>query len=148
MFYSFYMLINVLMHFQDYKSIIDRAGPHVLLDVRPLVEVEICSLPFSLSILLFFEKKKKMQKLSHFVGKWNEINKNVCTCSYSWVISLLMLLPDIPLSSLEEKKSKDIQLLQEKISQVKQQMAGDQQAPGNLVLQLRIHVYTLSYTDL
>uniref|UniRef100_A0A8C7WQY0 Adenylyltransferase and sulfurtransferase MOCS3 n=1 Tax=Oryzias sinensis TaxID=183150 RepID=A0A8C7WQY0_9TELE len=63
---------------QDYKSIIDSTGPHILLDVRPLVEVEICSLPSSLNI---------------------------------------------PLSSLEEKKSKDIQLLQEKISQVKQQMA-------------------------
>ncbi|KAF6717904.1 Adenylyltransferase and sulfurtransferase MOCS3 [Oryzias melastigma] len=76
---------------QDYKSIIDRAGPHVLLDVRPLVEVEICSLPFSLNI---------------------------------------------PLSSLEEKKSKDIQLLQEKISQVKQQMAGDQQAPVYVICKL------------
>uniref|UniRef100_A0A3P9JGN4 Adenylyltransferase and sulfurtransferase MOCS3 n=1 Tax=Oryzias latipes TaxID=8090 RepID=A0A3P9JGN4_ORYLA len=76
---------------QDYKSIIDSTGPHILLDVRPLVEVEICSLPSSLNI---------------------------------------------PLSSLEEKKSKDIQLLQEKISQVKQQMAGDQQAPVYVVCKL------------
>lgn len=29
----------------------DNAEPHLLLDVRPLVEVDICHLPFSLSIL-------------------------------------------------------------------------------------------------
>uniref|UniRef100_A0A671YA15 Adenylyltransferase and sulfurtransferase MOCS3 n=1 Tax=Sparus aurata TaxID=8175 RepID=A0A671YA15_SPAAU len=63
---------------QDYKSIIDNAEPHLLLDVRPLVEVDICRLPFSLNI---------------------------------------------PLSSLEERKSEQIQLLQERVSQLKQQMA-------------------------
>lgn len=36
---------------QDYKTIADSAEPHLLLDVRPLVEVDICHLPFSLSIL-------------------------------------------------------------------------------------------------
>lgn len=30
----------------------DNGEPHLLLDVRPLVEVDICHLPFSLSILL------------------------------------------------------------------------------------------------
>lgn len=39
------------MYFQDYKAVIDHAEPHLLLDVRPLVEVDICHLPFSLSIL-------------------------------------------------------------------------------------------------
>uniref|UniRef100_A0A3P8TU58 Adenylyltransferase and sulfurtransferase MOCS3 n=1 Tax=Amphiprion percula TaxID=161767 RepID=A0A3P8TU58_AMPPE len=63
---------------QDYKSILDNAGPHVLLDVRPLVEVDICHLPFSLNI---------------------------------------------PLSSLEDRKSEHLQLLQERISELKQQMA-------------------------
>ncbi|TWW72301.1 Adenylyltransferase and sulfurtransferase MOCS3 [Takifugu flavidus] len=33
---------------QEYKSILDKAEPHLLLDVRPLVEVDICRLPFSL----------------------------------------------------------------------------------------------------
>ncbi|XP_047467139.1 adenylyltransferase and sulfurtransferase MOCS3 isoform X1 [Mugil cephalus] len=65
---------------QDYKTILDNAGPHLLLDVRPLVEVDICHLPFSLNI---------------------------------------------PLSSLEARKSEHLQLLQERISGLKQQMAGD-----------------------
>ncbi|XP_061599115.1 adenylyltransferase and sulfurtransferase MOCS3 [Cololabis saira] len=69
---------------QDYKSIVDIAGPHILLDVRPLVEVDICHLPFSLNI---------------------------------------------PLSSLEERKSGQIQLLQERISQLKQQIPGDCRPP-------------------
>ncbi|XP_071353625.1 adenylyltransferase and sulfurtransferase MOCS3 isoform X2 [Trachinotus anak] len=63
---------------QDYQSITDNAEPHLLLDVRPLVEVDICHLPFSLNI---------------------------------------------PLSSLEERKSEHIQLFQERISQLKHQMA-------------------------
>lgn len=69
---------------QDYKSIMDSTGPHLLLDVRPLVEVDICHLPFSLNI---------------------------------------------PLSSLEDRKSEHLQLLQERISQLKQQMAGDCRPP-------------------
>uniref|UniRef100_A0A3Q0S6N8 Adenylyltransferase and sulfurtransferase MOCS3 n=1 Tax=Amphilophus citrinellus TaxID=61819 RepID=A0A3Q0S6N8_AMPCI len=69
---------------QDYKSIMDSAEPHLLLDVRPLVEVDICRLPFSLNI---------------------------------------------PLSSLQERKPEHLQLLQERISQLKQQMAGDCRPP-------------------
>ncbi|XP_008275081.1 adenylyltransferase and sulfurtransferase MOCS3 [Stegastes partitus] len=69
---------------QDYKSIMDDAGPHLLLDVRPLVEVDICHLPSSLNI---------------------------------------------PLSSLQERKSEHLQLLQERISELKQQMAGDCRPP-------------------
>lgn len=37
---------------QDYKSLLDSCAPHLLLDVRPLVEVEICRLPFSTNIPL------------------------------------------------------------------------------------------------
>ncbi|KAM6913150.1 adenylyltransferase and sulfurtransferase MOCS3 [Xenentodon cancila] len=69
---------------QDYKSIVDNAGPHILLDVRPLVEVDICHLPSSLNI---------------------------------------------PLSSLEERKSEQIQLLRETLSQLKQQIPGDCRPP-------------------
>ncbi|XP_056152470.1 adenylyltransferase and sulfurtransferase MOCS3 [Lampris incognitus] len=64
---------------QDYKSIVDDEISHLLLDVRPLVEVDICHLPFSLNI---------------------------------------------PLSCLE-KGSEHIQLLKERVTQLKQQMAGD-----------------------
>lgn len=43
------------MYFQDYKSVLDNTEPHLLLDVRPLVEVDICHLPFSVSILSVIE---------------------------------------------------------------------------------------------
>ncbi|XP_071353624.1 adenylyltransferase and sulfurtransferase MOCS3 isoform X1 [Trachinotus anak] len=76
---------------QDYQSITDNAEPHLLLDVRPLVEVDICHLPFSLNI---------------------------------------------PLSSLEERKSEHIQLFQERISQLKHQMAGDCRPPVYVICKL------------
>ncbi|XP_029315788.1 adenylyltransferase and sulfurtransferase MOCS3 [Cottoperca gobio] len=76
---------------QDYKSIVDNAEPHLLLDVRPLVEVDICHLPFSLNI---------------------------------------------PLSSLEDRKSEHLQLLQERISQLKQQMEGDCRPPVYVICKL------------
>ncbi|KAM7376521.1 hypothetical protein PAMP_006249 [Pampus punctatissimus] len=76
---------------QDYKSIMDKAEPHLLLDVRPLVEVDMCHLPISLNI---------------------------------------------PLSSLEERTSEHILLLQESISQLKQQMASDCQPPVYVICKL------------
>ncbi|XP_012717578.2 adenylyltransferase and sulfurtransferase MOCS3 [Fundulus heteroclitus] len=76
---------------QEYKSIVDNSGLHILLDVRPLVEVDICHLPFSLNI---------------------------------------------PLSSLEQRRSEDIQLLQQRIIQLKQQMAGDRQPPVYVICKL------------
>ncbi|KAJ4939330.1 hypothetical protein JOQ06_028779 [Pogonophryne albipinna] len=76
---------------QDYKSIMDTAEPHLLLDVRPLVEVDICHLPTSLNI---------------------------------------------PLSSLEYRKSEHIQLLQESISQLKQQMEGDCRPPVYVICKM------------
>uniref|UniRef100_A0A1A8JX33 Adenylyltransferase and sulfurtransferase MOCS3 n=1 Tax=Nothobranchius kuhntae TaxID=321403 RepID=A0A1A8JX33_NOTKU len=76
---------------QEYKSIVDTSAPHLLLDVRPLVEVDICHLPISLNI---------------------------------------------PLSGLEERRSEDIRLLQERISQLKQQMAGDGQPAVYVICKL------------
>ncbi|XP_061751541.1 adenylyltransferase and sulfurtransferase MOCS3 isoform X4 [Nerophis ophidion] len=76
---------------QDYKSIVDKAEPHLLLDVRPLVEVEICHLPSSLNI---------------------------------------------PLASLEERKSEHIQLLQEHICRLKQHKAGDYWPPVYVICKL------------
>ncbi|XP_071396416.1 adenylyltransferase and sulfurtransferase MOCS3 isoform X2 [Centroberyx affinis] len=76
---------------QDYKSILDNAISHLLLDVRPLVEVDICHLPSSVNI---------------------------------------------PLSSLEERKSEHIRLLQERICQLKQQMAGDYRLPVYVICKL------------
>ncbi|XP_031702814.1 adenylyltransferase and sulfurtransferase MOCS3 [Anarrhichthys ocellatus] len=76
---------------QDYKSIMDNAEPHLLLDVRPRVEVDICHLPLSLNI---------------------------------------------PLSSLEERKSEHIQLLQERIGQLKRQMEGDCRPPVYVICKM------------
>lgn len=76
---------------KEYKTILDSVDPHILLDVRPSVEVDICHLPFSLNI---------------------------------------------PLSSLEERKSDQIQLLRDRISQLKQQMAGDNRPPVFVVCKL------------
>ncbi|KAI4875305.1 hypothetical protein NFI96_022569 [Prochilodus magdalenae] len=61
---------------QEYKSIVDTVTPHLLLDVRPKVEVDICCLPTSINI---------------------------------------------PLASLEERKTDQVSLLKEKISELKQQ---------------------------
>lgn len=47
--------MSVFIQLQDYKSILDNEEPHLLLDVRPLVEVDICHLPVSLSILLLLQ---------------------------------------------------------------------------------------------
>ncbi|XP_041810012.1 adenylyltransferase and sulfurtransferase MOCS3 [Chelmon rostratus] len=48
---------------QDYKSILDSAEPHLLLDVRPLVEVDICHLPFSLNIPLSSLEESKSEHI-------------------------------------------------------------------------------------
>ncbi|XP_046906459.1 adenylyltransferase and sulfurtransferase MOCS3 [Hypomesus transpacificus] len=76
---------------QEYKSILDCPCSHLLLDVRPLVEVDMCHLPFSLNI---------------------------------------------PLSSLEDRKSEHIQLLKEKISQVKQQTSSGSQVPVYVICKM------------
>ncbi|XP_061116787.1 adenylyltransferase and sulfurtransferase MOCS3 isoform X2 [Conger conger] len=69
---------------QEYKEILGGGTPHLLLDVRPLVEVDICHLPFSLSI---------------------------------------------PLASLEDRKTEDVQLLKERIVETKQQLKSESCVP-------------------
>ncbi|XP_036449908.1 adenylyltransferase and sulfurtransferase MOCS3 isoform X2 [Colossoma macropomum] len=68
---------------QEYKSIVDKVTPHLLLDVRPKVEVDICCLPTSINI---------------------------------------------PLASLEERKTDHVNLLKEKISELKEQSVESQVA--------------------
>ncbi|XP_049319892.1 adenylyltransferase and sulfurtransferase MOCS3 isoform X2 [Astyanax mexicanus] len=76
---------------QEYKSIVDDATLHLLLDVRPKVEVDICCLPTSINI---------------------------------------------PLASLEERKSDQVYMLKEKISELKQQMNTESQVPVFVVCKL------------
>nr|XP_057946037.1 adenylyltransferase and sulfurtransferase MOCS3 isoform X2 [Doryrhamphus excisus] len=76
---------------QDYKYIVDNSEPHLLLDVRPFVEVDICRLPGSLNI---------------------------------------------PLSSLEERRSEHIQLLQEHIRQLKHKTGGINWPPVYVICKL------------
>uniref|UniRef100_A0A8B9HII8 Adenylyltransferase and sulfurtransferase MOCS3 n=1 Tax=Astyanax mexicanus TaxID=7994 RepID=A0A8B9HII8_ASTMX len=75
----------------EYKSIVDDATLHLLLDVRPKVEVDICCLPTSINI---------------------------------------------PLASLEERKSDQVYMLKEKISELKQQMNTESQVPVFVVCKL------------
>ncbi|KAM9466561.1 adenylyltransferase and sulfurtransferase MOCS3 isoform 1-T1 [Clarias gariepinus] len=65
---------------QEYKSIMDCGTPHLLLDVRPKVEVDICHLPVSINI---------------------------------------------PLSSLEDKRTDHIHFLKEKIGNLKMQITSE-----------------------
>uniref|UniRef100_A0A4W5M694 Adenylyltransferase and sulfurtransferase MOCS3 n=1 Tax=Hucho hucho TaxID=62062 RepID=A0A4W5M694_9TELE len=76
---------------QEYKSIVDNTAAHLLLDVRPLVEVDICHLPTSLNI---------------------------------------------PLSSLEDRKSEHIRVLKERIGRVKEQMSNESQVPVYVICKL------------
>ncbi|XP_010877497.2 adenylyltransferase and sulfurtransferase MOCS3 [Esox lucius] len=76
---------------QEYKSIADTMAAHLLLDVRPLVEVDICHLPTSLNI---------------------------------------------PLSSLENRKSEHIHALKKRIGQVKEQLSSDSQVPVYVICKL------------
>ncbi|KAJ7988977.1 hypothetical protein DPEC_G00314780 [Dallia pectoralis] len=48
---------------QEYKSIVDTMAAHLLLDVRPLVEVDICHLPTSLNIPLSCLENRKIEHI-------------------------------------------------------------------------------------
>lgn len=47
----------------DYKRLLDSGAPHVLLDVRPQVEVDICRLPHALHIPLRHLERKDRESL-------------------------------------------------------------------------------------
>ncbi|MBN3301793.1 MOCS3 sulfurtransferase, partial [Amia calva] len=57
---------------QEYKAILDKEAPHILLDVRPPVEVDICHLPFSLNIPLASLEDRKAQHLQQLKEKIKE----------------------------------------------------------------------------
>ena len=99
------MHVSVLIiHFpQEYKQVIDQQSPHILLDVREPVELEICSLPTeSLSILhlqvfSFFNDNIVIikidiwlsypTKLVQRVNNWNQPIRS----PHCWSIMLLVL---------------------------------------------------------
>ncbi|XP_033860391.3 adenylyltransferase and sulfurtransferase MOCS3 [Acipenser ruthenus] len=76
---------------QEYKQVLNTRIPHLLVDVRPPVEVHICHLPFSLNI---------------------------------------------PLASLEDKKAQELELLKEKIAEVKQQTNQESVFPVYVICKL------------
>ncbi|XP_056623954.1 adenylyltransferase and sulfurtransferase MOCS3 [Triplophysa dalaica] len=49
---------------QEYKEIVDSSTPHLLLDVRPKVEVDICCLKTSINIPLASLEEKKSEQIS------------------------------------------------------------------------------------
>lgn len=69
----------------------------------------------------------------------------------TFVTILLILLLDIPLSCLEERKPEDVQLLKKKINQLKQGRSGDFQPKGNSKTPLHpgcalLSTWTCTYT--
>lgn len=57
---------------QEYKSILDEDIPHVLVDVRPPVEVDICHLPNSIYIPLTELEEKTVEYMKHLQNNINE----------------------------------------------------------------------------
>ncbi|XP_016300666.1 adenylyltransferase and sulfurtransferase MOCS3-like [Sinocyclocheilus anshuiensis] len=49
---------------QEYKAILDSSTPHLLIDVRPKVEVDICHLPTSINIPLSSLENKKAEHIT------------------------------------------------------------------------------------
>ncbi|XP_073683528.1 adenylyltransferase and sulfurtransferase MOCS3 [Garra rufa] len=49
---------------QEYKAIVDSSSPHLLLDVRPKVEVDICHLPTSIHIPLSSLENQKAEHMA------------------------------------------------------------------------------------
>uniref|UniRef100_A0A8C1PSG7 Adenylyltransferase and sulfurtransferase MOCS3 n=1 Tax=Cyprinus carpio TaxID=7962 RepID=A0A8C1PSG7_CYPCA len=49
---------------KEYKAVLDSSAPHLLLDVRPKVEVDICHLPVSINIPLSSLENKKAEHLT------------------------------------------------------------------------------------
>ena len=105
-----YWSYSVIIHFpQEYKRVIDQQSPHILLDVREPVELEICSLPTeSLSILhlqvfSFFNDNIVILKIDIWlsyptklvqrVNNWNQPIRS----PHCWSIMLLVL--DLALQS-------------------------------------------------
>lgn len=58
---------------QEYKSIVDCGTPHLLLDVRPKVEVDICHLPVSINIPLASLEDQKGDHIHFLKEKINEL---------------------------------------------------------------------------
>lgn len=57
---------------QEYKSLLDEDIPHVLVDVRPPVEVDICHLPNSIYIPLTELEEKTVEYMKHLQNNINE----------------------------------------------------------------------------
>nr|ADO27867.1 adenylyltransferase and sulfurtransferase mocs3 [Ictalurus furcatus] len=58
---------------QEYKSIVDCGTPHLLLDVRPKVEVDICHLPVSINIPLASLEDQKGDHIHFLKEKISEL---------------------------------------------------------------------------
>ncbi|XP_041928601.1 adenylyltransferase and sulfurtransferase MOCS3 [Alosa sapidissima] len=62
---------------QEYKSIVDSSTPHILLDVRPRVEVDICHLPFSLNIPLASIEDRKAEHIHLLKERIGELKQQL-----------------------------------------------------------------------
>lgn len=101
--------------------------PHLLLDVRPKVEVDICHLPVSISMI-----SKSFLEIQILFGTIDTIERAIEWHKHDTIkIVFFFLLIDIPLASLEDQKGDHIHFLKEKINELKLQMSSDLEVPGN-----------------
>lgn len=64
---------------QEYKSIVDCGTPHLLLDVRPKVEVDICQLPVSINIPLASLEDQMTDHTNVLKKRISEIKLQMCS---------------------------------------------------------------------
>ncbi|KAK3563603.1 hypothetical protein QTP86_031853 [Hemibagrus guttatus] len=62
---------------QEYKSFVDCGTPHLLLDVRPKVEVDICHLPVSINIPLASLEDQKTDHINFLKEKISELKSQM-----------------------------------------------------------------------
>ncbi|XP_062863486.1 adenylyltransferase and sulfurtransferase MOCS3 [Trichomycterus rosablanca] len=62
---------------QEYKSIVNSLTPHLLLDVRPKVEVDICHLPTSINISLASLEECKTDQVNLLKKKIDELKQQI-----------------------------------------------------------------------
>ncbi|TRY92835.1 hypothetical protein DNTS_024900 [Danionella cerebrum] len=76
---------------QEYKAILEHSVPHLLLDVRPKVEVDICSLPHSINIPLASLEQKKEEHMALLQEKIYELKQQMNNTSPVQVFVLCKL---------------------------------------------------------
>ncbi|XP_039604036.1 adenylyltransferase and sulfurtransferase MOCS3 [Polypterus senegalus] len=102
---------------QEYKRILDDKIPHLLLDVRPLVEFNICCLSFSINIPLSNLEHCKPEDIALLKEKMREYKRNLQSPVQVYVVckngndsqKAVCVLQKMSGSELDSLEAKDIQ---------------------------------------